>query len=65
MTAFQYLACNPTAFQNEKMQIKRGVIEHLNKWKAPTIIQYTIGFLTELCMLHLPLSSSCIMIYYW
>ncbi|XP_034698727.1 uncharacterized protein LOC117924244 isoform X2 [Vitis riparia] len=34
MTALQYLACNPSAFQNEKTQIRRGFIEQLSKSKG-------------------------------
>ena len=65
MTAFQYLACNPTTFRKRKIQ-RRGFIEQLNKsktqMKQSSILQafaeLSMEILTELCMAHLTLSSS-------
>ena len=65
MTAFQYLACNPTTFRKRKIQ-RRGFIEQLNKsktqMKQSSILQafaeLSMEILTELCMVHLTLSSS-------
>ena len=65
MTAFQYLACNPTTFRKRKIQ-RRGFIEQLNKSKTrmkqssmlQEFVKFSMEILTELCMVHLTLSSS-------